>query len=211
MTVKNLNLTARSAEFAALIDNIRVTNLHGEKEETEESISHFVKLLQANNKNGGTIYLVGNGGSAAVASHALTDFVNACHLRAFTLHESSLITCMANDFGYEESFKLILKSVLREQDMLIAISSSGKSPNIHHAVDIAKSRDCKVITLSGFQSDNKLSKMGYLNFWLDSSDYGLVEIAHLFILHNVADRIAAGVDKGKKLEYEVKVSEAAVE
>jgi D-sedoheptulose 7-phosphate isomerase len=208
MTMKNLKLTARGTEFDTLIANTRCTNIYGENEDTEESMEHLVKLMVSNNEKGGTIYLVGNGGSAAVASHALTDFVNACHLRSFTLHESSLITCMANDFGYEEAFKRILKSVMCEYDMLIAISSSGKSPNIHNAVDMAKNKGCHVVTLSGFQPDNKLSKMGNLNFWLDSSDYGLVEIGHLFILHNVADRIAINVDKGKKLEYgdEIKIT-----
>ncbi len=202
---KNLELSARSHEFSALLNNTRCTNLHGEKEDTEESLTNLVKQLVSTNDRGGSIYIIGNGGSAAVASHALTDFINACHLRAYTLHESSLITCMANDFGYEEAFKLILKTVFREHDFLFAISSSGKSPNIHHAVDTAKNMGGKIVTLSGFQPDNKLSKMGHLNYWLDSSDYGLVEIGHLFILHNIADRISANVDKGKKIEYGVEI------
>jgi D-sedoheptulose 7-phosphate isomerase len=202
---KNLELNSRGNEFNTLMKNTRCTNLHGEKEDVDDALATLVKQMISTNQLGGSIYIVGNGGSAAVASHALTDFINACHLRAFTLHESSLITCMANDFGYEESFKLILKTVFREHDILFAISSSGKSPNIHHAVDTAKSMGGKVITLSGFQPDNKLSKMGHLNYWLYSSDYGLVEIGHLFILHNIADRISSNVDKGKKLEYGIEI------
>jgi D-sedoheptulose 7-phosphate isomerase len=202
---KNFELSTRSQEFTTLLSNTRCTNLHGEKEDTEESLATLVKQIVSGNQRGASIYIVGNGGSAAVASHALTDFINACRLRAFTLHDSALITCMANDFGYEESFKLILKTVFRENDILFAISSSGRSPNIHHAVDTAKSMGGKVVTLSGFQSDNKLSKMGNLNYWLDSSDYGLVEIGHLFILHNIADRISANVDKGKKIEYGIDI------
>jgi D-sedoheptulose 7-phosphate isomerase len=104
---KNLELSTRSHEFSTLLTNTRCTNLHGQKEDTEESLTNLVKQLVSTNERGGSIYIIGNGGSAAVASHALTDFINACHLRAYTLHESSLITCMANDFGYEESFKLI--------------------------------------------------------------------------------------------------------
>jgi D-sedoheptulose 7-phosphate isomerase len=203
MTVKNLNLDARGNEFNNIMDNSVCTNQNGEVENTEESLSHIVKLFNNNKEEGGAIYIVGNGGSAAVASHALTDFINACHLRAYTLHESSLITCMANDFGYVDSFKLILKSVFKKGDILIAISSSGSSPNIHNAVETAKAMGGIVITLSGFKPDNKLRTMGYLNLWLDSSDYGLVEIGHLFVLHNLADRIAVSVNKGVKLEYAV--------
>jgi D-sedoheptulose 7-phosphate isomerase len=202
MTVNNHDLGIRSNEFGTLLNNTRCTNLHGERENTEESIEHLAKLLMNTHAAGGTIYVIGNGGSAAVASHAVTDFVNACHLRAFTLHESSLMTCMANDFGYVDSFKLMLKTVFKKNDVLIAISSSGKSSNMHHSVELAKSMGGTAITLSGFQPDNQLSKMGFLNFWLDSSNYGFVEIGHLFILHNLADRMAAGIYKGKKIEYD---------
>lgn len=201
MTVKNHELQHRTNEFGAILENTICTNAEGEIENIEDSLTHLTKLMIKNKEEGNSIYIIGNGGSAAVASHALTDFINACHLRAYTLHESSLITCMANDFGYEESYKLILKSVFRKGDILIAISSSGNSPNIHHAVETAKSMGGIVVTLSGFDEGNKLNKLGYLNFWLNSHDYGLVEIGHLFLLHNIADRIAVGVFKGKKIEY----------
>ena len=201
MTVNNHNLGIRGNEFATLLDNTRCTNIHGEVVDTEENINQLAKLMTSTSEAGGTIYVVGNGGSAAVASHAITDFVNACHLRAFTLHESSLMTCMANDFGYVDSFKLILKTVFKKNDILIAISSSGNSPNMHHSAEIAKSMGGTVVTLSGFKSENPLGKMGDMNFWLDSCNYGFVEIGHLFILHNLADRIAAGIFKGKKLDY----------
>ncbi|MES2218881.1 MAG: SIS domain-containing protein [Pseudomonadota bacterium] len=201
MTVKNLAVQSRTNEFSTIIDNTICTNVNGENENCDEAIMHLTKLMNDNKTNGKAIYIVGNGGSAAVASHALTDFVNACHLRAFTINEPSLITCMANDFGYESSYQRILKSVFRPEDILIAISSSGQSPNIHHAVDTAKALGGTVITLSGFTKENKLRKMGYLNFWLDSHDYGLVEIGHLFLLHNIADRIAMGVNKGVKIDY----------
>ena len=108
---------------------------------------------------------------------------------------------MANDFGYESAYKLILKSVFKKGDMLIAISSSGQSPNIHQAVEMARELGGTVVTMSGFKSDNKLKQMGYLNYWLDSKDYGLVEIGHLFLLHNIADRIAVNVNKGVKLDF----------
>lgn len=201
MTNETYYLNTRSNLFSNLLKKMMCTNVHAETEDTEEGIKHITRLFQRNNDEGGAIYVIGNGGSAAVATHAVTDFVNACHLRAFTLHESSLITCMANDFGYESSFQLILKSVFRKNDILIAISSSGQSPNMQRAAETANSLGGTVITFSGFRQDNILRKMGFLNFWLDSNDYGMVEIGHLFVLHNIADRISVGVKKDKKIEY----------
>jgi D-sedoheptulose 7-phosphate isomerase len=201
MTVKNLAIQSRTQEFANAINNTVCTNVNGEVENSDEAIMHLTKLMNKNKDDGAAIYIIGNGGSAAVASHALTDFVNACHLRAFTINEPSLITCMANDFGYETSYQRILKSVFRPGDILMAISSSGQSPNIHNAIETAKQIGGTIITFSGFKPDNKLRKLGYLNFWLDSLDYGLVEIGHLFLLHNIADRIAVSVDKGVKIDY----------
>jgi D-sedoheptulose 7-phosphate isomerase len=201
MTVKDLIVKSRTNEFGSMIDNTVCTNVNNEIENTEEAIVHLTQLMLKNKADGNGIYIIGNGGSAAVASHALTDFVNACHLRAFTINEPSLITCMANDFGYESSYQRILKSVFRPGDMLIAISSSGQSPNIHNAIETAKQIGGTVVTLSGFTAENKLRKLGYLNFWLDSKDYGLVEIGHLFLLHNIADKSALGVNKGVKIDY----------
>ena len=74
-------------------------------------------------------------------------------------------------------------------DILIAISRSGQSKNIIAAVETAKSNDSTVITLSGFKSDNRLRTTGDINFWSNSDDYGIVEIAHQFILQNIADRL----------------------
>lgn len=201
MKNETYRLTNRSNLFDTILQKVICTNNHGETENTEQCIEDIIHLLQKTNENGSTIYVIGNGGSAAVASHAVTDFVNACHLRSFTLHESSLMTCMANDFGYEVSFKTMLKSVFKKNDVLIGISSSGQSPNIHHAIDIANQMGGITFTLTGFKSDNILRKKGIINFWLDSSDYGLVEIGHLFILHNMADRIGCNVKKDKKIEY----------
>ena len=77
-------------------------------------------------------------------------------------------------------------------DALVAISSSGKSPNICNAAAQVRGSGGTVITLSGFASDNPLRRLGDINIWLDSTDYGFVEIGHQFVLHNVADRFGAG-------------------
>lgn len=201
MQFKNLELIERCHEFTSMVTNTICTNPTGIAQNVNQSINKLIEQLLLNREQGGSVYLVGNGGSAGVASHALTDFLNICRLRAFTLHDSSLITCMANDFGYENAFARILNTIVRPGDILIAISSSGKSVNICNAARITMEKGGIVVTLTGFNQDNMLRKLGDLNFWLDSNDYGMVEIGHQFILHNIADRIG----------YESKKSQSSIE
>lgn len=188
MLNKDLGLITRSHKFNEIISDSICTDTNGKVQELEECIHKFIKKLIYNREQGNSVYLIGNGGSAGIASHALTDFLNVCRLRAFTLHDSSLITCMANDFGYENAFSRILNTILQPQDILIAISSSGNSPNICNAAQTATQKKGIVVTFSGFQENNSLRSLGDINFWLNSNDYGLVEMGHQFILHNVADR-----------------------
>jgi D-sedoheptulose 7-phosphate isomerase len=128
-----------------------------------------------------------------VASHAVTDFLNVAKLRATTLHEPSLLTCMSNDFGYEVAFARVLATLASPGDALVAISSSGQSANIRNAAAEMRKLGGQVVTLSGFKRDNPLRALGDVNFWLDSTDYGMVEIGHQFLLHNIADRIRIGL------------------
>jgi D-sedoheptulose 7-phosphate isomerase len=81
--------------------------------------------------------------------------------------------------------------LVKPGDLVFAISSSGKSMNIRNAALHAAAGGGQVVTLSGFAGDNPLRSMGSINFWLDSSDYGMVEIGHQFILHNISDRLRA--------------------
>jgi D-sedoheptulose 7-phosphate isomerase len=96
---------------------------------------------------------------------------------------------MSNDYGYENSFSEPLSNLAKENDLLIAISSSGRSANIRNAVISIKEAGGYAITLSGFGQDNPLRSMGDLNVWLDSNSYGLVEIGHLFYLHYLSGRL----------------------
>jgi D-sedoheptulose 7-phosphate isomerase len=187
--IVKMTLAARTAELASVIASAQATDRSGRALDAEKSVLQCLSMLRALRERGGSLYLAGNGGSAAVASHSATDFVNAGSVRAMTLHESSLLTCMTNDFGYENAFARILSTYARPADVLIAISSSGKSPNIRNAAAGARELGGAVITLSGFAPDNPLRTLGDLNIWLDSRDYGLVELGHQFLLQNVADRM----------------------
>lgn len=131
------------------------------------------------------IFLIGNGGSAAIASHIATDFTKNGGLTALAFNDTSLLTCYANDFGYEEVFSKAIHFHCIPDDCLIAISSSGKSENILNGVDQAREMGMEVITLSGFKPDNPLRFLGDVNFYVPSDSYGHVEITHLAILHSM--------------------------
>ena len=140
-----------------------------------EQIAEMVRKI---NYAGKKVILVGNGGSAAMASHVAVDFTKAAGIRAINFNEADLITCFANDYGYEHWVAEALDAYADPGDLVILISSSGKSPNIVKGAEKAKNMGLSVITVSGFLSDNILRKLGDLNLWVDSSEYNIVEMSH---------------------------------
>jgi len=184
-----LLITKRLDQFQQAVIDTKVTDKVDNKISLEDGIKKGCELLTNIRKTKKDLYIIGNGGSAAIASHAVIDFLNVGEISSHTLHDAATLTCMANDYGYESVFSNIIKHTLKPKDILIAISSSGQSKNIIAAVETAKNNDSTVITLSGFNPNNKLRAMGDINFWSNSDDYGIVEIAHQFILHNIADRL----------------------
>jgi len=185
----DFKLMEEARQFQAIIEKAEFSDHEGNSLDFEKGIQKNLGMLENLKDYGGNLFLVGNGGSAGIVSHILTDFINVNKLNARTLHESSLLSCMSNDYGYENSFSEPLSTLAREKDLLIAVSSSGRSPNIHNAVKSIKKAGGEVITLSGFGEDNPLRSMGDLNIWLDSTSYGLVEIGHLFYLHYLSEHL----------------------
>ena len=124
------------------------------------------------------IIVVGNGGSAAMASHVAVDFTKAAGIRAINFNEADLITCFANDYGYERWVEKALEAYSDPGDLVILISSSGKSPNMLNGAREAKAMDLSLVTVSGFSADNPIRKLGDLNLWVDSTAYNIVEMTH---------------------------------
>ncbi len=133
------------------------------------------------------IFFIGNGGSNSICSHMYEDFMKIGGFKTFAFSDAALITCYANDYGYENAMSMWLEHSMEENDLLIAISSSGNSPNINNAVLKAKEKNAKVITLSGFKENNQLKNKGYVNFYIQSESYGIVECFHQVILHVLLD------------------------
>ena len=152
-------------------------------------LSEAVNIILGSHKLGKKIIVIGNGGSAAIASHLSVDFTKAAGIRAINFNESSLLTCFGNDYGYENWVEYALKFYADEDDVVILISSSGKSKNILNGAKIAKLLNCKVITFSGFKKNNPLSSLGDLNFWVNSDNYNFIETTHQIWLLSIVDYI----------------------
>lgn len=173
--------------LGALYRSIEVTHLAGASLSLGEAVDHMVqKALETHRQNHKLIF-IGNGGSATIASHMAIDYWKNGGIRATTFNDPALLTCLGNDYGYEQVFQKPLEMFAQPSDLLIAISSSGSSPNILNGVKMARQKDCAVITLSGFTSDNPLRVLGDLNFYVPSRAYGFVEMTHLAICHAALD------------------------
>lgn len=136
---------------------------------------------------GRTTYLIGNGGSLAIAAHMATDF-NLAGMKSVALVDPIALTSHANDFGVEAMFTKQLECApIRMGDVLIAMSCSGKSPNMIDAARYGHASGMAVVTLTGFEHDNALRSLGELNFYVPAHQYGYVQLAHETILHATCD------------------------
>jgi D-sedoheptulose 7-phosphate isomerase len=158
-------------------------------------LEQAAKMVWETHQSRKKIIIVGNGGSAAMASHVAVDFTKAAGIRAVNFNEADLITCFANDYGYEQWVAKALEAYADKGDLTILISSSGKSQNILNASKIASDIGLSTITLSGFFKDNPLKKSGDLNLWVDSCEYNIVEMTHHIWLVAIIDYLIKNESK----------------
>ena len=162
--------------------------------DVSKTIIAMKKLLLQMKEQGGKVMIAGNGGSAAMASHVSVDLTKQAGIRTVNFNEADLITCFANDYGYENWVTKAIEFYGDEGDVAILISSSGKSNNIINAASQANKMGIHVITLTGFKQDNPLKKLGELNFWLDSRAYNIIENTHQIWLLMVCDLIIGEIE-----------------
>ena len=174
-------------DLSNLFSAIEVSDKNGNILNLEDSFSTTVKMIDSLNKNGSKVYFIGNGGSASIASHMAVDFWKNGGIKAGCFSDASMITCISNDFGFEYIFEKSILGTCNANDIIFAISSSGNSINIHKGVQTSLDLGCKVVTLSGFSSENKLRSMGDVNFYVPSRFYGFVELVHTSICHAILD------------------------
>lgn len=185
----NKNIRKYFVTLKSLFDNVIATDKRGKLYNLERAIDISLQLIKKQASRGGKLLFIGNGASASISSHMATDFWKNGGIPALAFNDSSLLTCVSNDYGYEHVFEKPIEMFIEQRDILIAISSSGKSENILRGVWAAKKREVKVITLSGFKRDNPLRKLGDINFYVPFSNYGYVETIHQAICHSMVDMV----------------------
>lgn len=147
-----------------------------------------IKRLKEKVDSYDSIIIIGNGGSNSIASHISQDYTKQLGKRAFSFSDPSRLTCYINDYGMEDAYKQFLSEFADDKTLVILISSSGNSKNIINCAKWCIRRDLEMITLSGFEVNNKLKTLTqdkFLHFWVNSKDYGIVECIHQIILHTV--------------------------
>lgn len=177
--------------LASAIGSIKSTDRNKQPFILPGAYNQIVKKMRETHLKKRKIIFIGNGGSASIASHMAEDYTKNGYLRAIAFNDASLITCFANDCGYENVFSEAIKAYGDKDDTLIAISSSGNSKNIINACNTATALGLYVVTLSGFDQYNPLRLLGDLNFYVPTKkgEYGFTEIAHLAVLHSILDMI----------------------
>lgn len=175
-------------ELTHVLYETEITNNVQQSIEFEQGIELVINKIKNINKN--KIMVIGNGGSAAIASHVMNDLCKTDQVKAQCFSDYAYTTCMANDYGYENVYVNAVDMFADEGDLLIAISSSGNSENIIRAISKAHEKKCFTITLSGFNKNNKLKQLGDVNIYVPKQHYGYVELSHQIILHMITDMVA---------------------
>tara|TARA_B100000945_G_C20189922_1_gene506406 strand:+ start:46 stop:615 length:570 start_codon:yes stop_codon:yes gene_type:complete len=159
----------------------------------EKTINKIIlagKVIKNTNQKRKKNIIFGNGGSSAIASHFSVDLTKNAKVRCVNFNEPDLLTCFSNDFGYEKWVEKSIEYYADKGDTVILISASGNSPNMIFGAKKARKKKCsKIITLTGNQKDNKLSKLGDINFWINSKSYNHIENTHQAILLSIVDLI----------------------
>jgi len=195
--MSQLNWSRHVAQLLVLLEDSSCRDTRGRELGNEPGFRLLREITVRVRGNRGTIFLVGNGASATMASHMAADLAKNARLHTEVFSDLSLITAISNDMGYENVFSEPLSRRCRKGDMLVAISSSGRSPNVLKAVDLARRRGLTVVTLSAMKPDNPLRRKGTLNFYVPAPTYGFAESCHAVILHHWMDLVEQAGRRGR--------------
>jgi D-sedoheptulose 7-phosphate isomerase len=166
-------------------------------------VGQFIQTLLDARERGANIYFIGNGGSAATASHFANDIAIGTNsydkpFRAVSLTDSNaIITAVGNDFGYEEIFVRQLRVLGRAGDVVVAISASGNSPNLIRAFDYAKSNSIKTVAITAFDG-GKMKKIADEGVHVPTApkEYGPAEDAQMVLDHLVGAYLMRVIQNG---------------
>jgi D-sedoheptulose 7-phosphate isomerase len=184
-------ITGYLKELGHILCSVEASDGEGRPLGLDAALERVVDVLGVQTRLGRKIMFIGNGASAAIGSHQALDYWKNGGMRAVTFNDLVSLTAVSNDFSYAEVFEKPIAAFADAGDVLMAISSSGRSENILRGAAAARARECRVITFSGRDADNPLRSRGELNFYVPSMSYGLVEVTHLALCHVLVDTIIA--------------------
>ena len=153
-----------------------------------QKIDLLYNKLKKNKKN--KILIFGNGAGASIASHFANDLTNVAKIKTISFDNSAQITCLANDYGYENWVKKAIQYYANKNDIIIILSASGNSKNMINAAKFCRINKIKFFSITGFKRNNSLNKISPSHIWINSKSYNLVEATQLLILLSLVDRLA---------------------
>ena len=152
-----------------------------------DGLDQFLEIGRTAHERGRKLIFIGNGASSTMAAHFALDFSKNASIRALGLIDGAMLTALVNDIGPEAMFAKQIEFYAQDGDVLVAISSSGSSPNILAAAAQARKSGCSIITFTGFDPTNPLRLSGDLNFHVPAEEYGFVEVTHNALIHAILD------------------------
>lgn len=155
----------------------------------DEGVDKLIDVFLQKKRTNKSIAFIGNGGSAAIAIHMTSDFLKNGKMKTISFYNPATLTCLGNDYSYDEVFSKQIDSIMREGDMLIAISSSGMSSNIVRAIECAHAKNVDVISFTGFDESNTSRVKSDISLYVPCHKYGIVESIHNLILQEIVDKI----------------------
>lgn len=142
------------------------------------ALEAFVALAKETQTKKSKLIFAGNGASASLAEHGAVDFTKQGKVRAVTFHDPNLMTCFANDFGYDHWVAKALEHYADDGDVVVLISVSGESPSVVNAAKKARDMGLKVVSFTGRKPKNSLAQLADISFFVASDAYNVVENTH---------------------------------
>lgn len=156
----------------------------------EKGFAQWTQKTREVREANGTVFFIGNGASASMASHFSADLAKNAQINTKVFTDLSLLTAIGNDLGFEYVFSVPFSQEVSFRDMLVVISCSGESPNIVNTIHVAqgmKEKEIFCVSLTGKNFNNSARQLGNLNFYVPTDEYGECESCHAVILHHWMD------------------------
>jgi phosphoheptose isomerase len=191
-------------DFADFVEDYYQRYIQVIKDFDKSSLQPVLEVFLAVAKNQGTLWVAGNGGSAAIGDHTVCDVTKGTYkpdqpsIKSISLSSNTaMLTALGNDIAYEAVFSEQLKYYLGHNDALLLVSSSGNSANVVAACEYANQRGVPTIAFVGFKG-GKLKQIARHTVWIPVENYGMAEDAHQSLMHVTTQYIAACV--GQRLD-----------